>query len=134
MSDVLDYVSSELQKYIVKLDDFRIGKTIGAGPTGEVFYAYHSPTGTICAVKKLILKKLEGRHLKKFCRELEVLAKVDHDNVLPFIGWTASFPYAIVTKYAENGSLYDALRKKNRKEKLTPTEKTKIAMGISFGM
>ncbi|KAH0791766.1 TKL family protein kinase [Histomonas meleagridis] len=127
------HVSSSLSKYIVKLSDFRLGKTLGAGPSGEVIYAFHSPTGKICAIKKLILRKLEGKHLKQFCRELEVLVRLDHPNILPFMGWTSKFPYAIVTEFAENGSLYAALRQKKH-TKLTPTMKTKIAIGIANGM
>lgn len=128
--DILENVSPILQDFLINLDDFRFGKTIGQGGCGKVYVAVHTPTGRKCAVKKLFMKELKGKNMVSFCRELEVLVKCDSYFVVPFFGWTASFPYSVVTEYIPNGSLFSALRQKG----LSPTQKTLVAMGVAAGM
>jgi len=134
MSDVFDSVSPLLQSYVVKLEDFKFGKKIGEGGFGEVFYGVHEPTNHKCAIKKLFLKELSGSNLKLFCREAEVLSKANNYFCLQFLGWTSHYPFAFITDYIPNGSLFSALRHKESSPDLTPTDKTIIAIGVAKGM
>ena len=134
MINIRDHVSPILQKFIVNSDDFKLGKMIGQGGYGKVFLATHIPTGKKCAYKRLFMKELTGKNLISFFREIEVLVKCDNFFVLPFYGWVQNYPYSIVTEYVPNGSLFHALRHKENSPKLTPTNKTLIAIGIANGM
>ena len=134
MSDILKHVSPILQKFIVKYEDFKLGKLIGQGAFGKVYLGVHIPTKKKCAVKKLFIKDLQGQDLISFCREIEVLVKSDNVFVLPFFGWSPTFPYIIVTQYIPNGSLFSALHHKPLAPQLSATNKTLIAIGIASGM
>ncbi|OHS94198.1 TKL family protein kinase [Tritrichomonas foetus] len=132
--NITKHVSPILQQFIVKYEDFKIGKMIGQGAFGKVYYAVHLPTKKKCAVKKLFMKELTGQDMISFCREIEVLVKCDNVFVLPFFGWSATFPYIIVTQYIPNGSLFNALHHRPLAPQLSATNKTLIAIGIASGM
>lgn len=134
MSSIYDHVSPILQKFIVKYDDFKIGKLIGQGAYGKVYYAVHKPTKKKCAVKKLFIQEMAGQDLISYCREVEVLVKCDNAFVLPFYGWSATFPYIIITQHIPNGSLFSALHHRPLAPTLSATNKTLIAIGIASGM
>ncbi|KAK8884699.1 hypothetical protein M9Y10_043818 [Tritrichomonas musculus] len=131
---IYDHVSPILQKFIVKYDDFKIGKLIGQGAYGKVYYAIHKPTQKKCAVKKLFIQEMAGPDLVSYCREVEVLVKCDNAFVLPFYGWSATFPYIIITQHIPNGSLFSALHHRPQAPTLSATNKTLIAIGIASGM
>ncbi|OHS97846.1 TKL family protein kinase [Tritrichomonas foetus] len=130
----LEKILSGLGNFIVKLEDFRIDKVIGSGGFGEVYHAIHLKSGTECAVKKLNFESLEGKHLKYFVREVNVLSKCNYRFLLPFLGFTNSAPFTIITKYIKNGSLFNALRNKEEYPMIDGTQLTKIAIGVSRGM
>lgn len=134
MSSIYDHVSPILQKFIVKYDDFKIGKLIGQGAYGKVYYAVHKPTKKKCAVKKLFIQEMAGQDLISYCREVEVLVKCDNAFILPFYGWSATFPYIIITQHIPNGSLFSALHHRPLAPSLSATNKTLIAIGIANGM
>lgn len=134
MNEILKNVSPILQKFIVKYDDFKIGKLIGQGAFGKVYYAVHKPTKKKCAVKKLFIHEMAGQDLISYCREVEVLVKCDSPFILPFYGWSTTFPYIIVTEHIPNGSLFSALHHRPLAPQLSATNKTLIAIGIASGM
>ena len=127
-----DSMVKDLQRFMVQRSDFKVEKLIATGGFGKVYLAIYIPTGCRCAVKELNYEKLEGRNLTFFIREVRILALCDNFFLLPFVGFTAEFPFTIVTEYIPNGSLYDALQ--NSQRKLDGTEKTIIALGIACGM
>lgn len=134
MTNIINQVGEFLQGYVVKLDDFEMGRKIGEGGFGVVYLAKHRESGKQCAIKKLYLKEMTGQNLILFRREAEILAKVDSLFCLPFYGWTASYPFSIVTEFVPKGTLFNALRHKDGSPDLTPTNKTIISMGIARGM
>lgn len=134
MEESSEQILSTLGDYIIEIEDFRIEETIGSGAFGEVYRAVHLQSGTECAVKKLFFDVLLGKNLKYFVREVQVLSKCHNVFLLPFLGFTNSAPFTIVTEYIPNGSLFNSLNDKQGAKKLTPTDKTIIAMGIAHGM
>ena len=128
-------VTPLLRSFIVCIEDFDIGKKLGTGAFGEVFIGTHEPTGYECAIKKLLFRELVDDDLVLFKREIEILIKCQNPFCLPIVGWTAYYPYSIITQYEKNGSLYDHLyRKKYQKHPLKPTELSFIMYGIAAGM
>ena len=118
----------------MSLDDFECGKPIGEGAFAKVYSGIHKATGIDVAVKLLFAQKLEEEDKVDFLRETSVMAQVSDLFVLPFLGWTATQPYAIITQLAPNGSLFNALRGKPGSPEMTPTLKTKLMIGIAKGM
>ena len=134
MEEGLEEMKMHLASFIVNLKDYKEERTLGKGAYGKVYLATNAKNGQKYAVKELFIEHLEGRQLKLFCREVQILAKCHNMFLLPLHGFTLTHPYSIVTEYISNGSLYEALRHRPASPTLTPTNKTIIAMGIAHGM
>lgn len=134
MSDDTFNVSPTLRNFILKPTDFKIGKLIGQGNSGNVYLATHLHTGKKCSYKELFMERLKGKEKIHFSREIEILVKCDNMFVLKFYGWTSEYPYSIITEYIPNGSLFNALKHQPDSPNLSPTNKTLIAIGIANGM
>ena len=115
-------------------DDLSFDKQIGAGAYGDVFLGRVISTGETVAIKRLHVTTMSARSSEIFGREIATLASTQHRFVLPFVGYTKSAPFCIVTKYAVNGSLFSALHDNPRELSLGPTELSVIAYGIANGM
>ncbi|OHT11076.1 TKL family protein kinase [Tritrichomonas foetus] len=124
----------ELARYLVSLDDFEMQKEIGIGGYGRVFLARQKSNGKQVAIKEWIIENLTGRKLLYFCREIEIFSKNDHPFLLPFIGFTATPPYSIITEYMQNGSLHSMISDKKQNTVFSPDQKNMIAIGIAGGM
>ena len=127
-------VLESIGEYAVSCDDFEMKKTIGRGAYGEVFFAVHRETGKKVAVKRLTLEQLDGQQLLYFCREVMVLANCNNYFLLPFLGFSPTPPYAIVTQYVSRGSLFDALRHRPNSPRLGPQDKLLAIMAMARGM
>lgn len=132
--ELIEEANPHLRQYLVSLDDFTIGRSIGEGAFGKVYLGTHKATGLECAIKELIAETLEDRDKVEFIRETSVLAECNDMFLLPFLGWTAEKPYSIITQFAPNGSLFDALRKKGKAPELTGTMRTIIMIGVARAM
>lgn len=130
----MEYLKNHLSGFIVTLDNYKVIRSIGKGGFGEVFEAEDVTNHNLVAVKKLLTNKLEGKQLKFFCREVEILSQTDNPFVLPFHGFTVTYPFSIITQFIPNYTLFDALRHKPNSPLLSPTHKTLIAMAIANGM
>ncbi|KAK8852969.1 hypothetical protein M9Y10_017966 [Tritrichomonas musculus] len=127
-------VQERIVDYKIKHEDLETLRLIGSGAYGEVFEGIYKPTQEKVAIKKLIIIKSDARSEELYRREVDVLSKVKHPYLLPFIGYTDTEPFCIVTKYIPNGSLYDHLHRDTNEHDLTGTELTVIAYGIASGM
>ena len=132
--ELISEASPNLRRFLVSLDEFEKGKAIGEGAFGKVYLGVHKPTGIECGIKILLATHLEERDKVDLLRETGVMAEVSDLFVLPFLGWTATYPYAVITQYASGGCLFNALRGKEGSPKLTPTVKTIIMIGVAKGM
>ena len=127
-------LEEKLKHFLVDISDFDIQQQIGKGGFGEVFYGIHNLTGRKVAIKKLYLEKLEGKMFVCYIWEVEVLVSYNKQFLIPFIGYSNSTPYIIVTEYVPSGSLFQALRHKSGSPFLNGARKTLIALGIIHGM
>ena len=125
--------SVEESGLVVDLKDFEFGDIIGKGGFGEVRRAIHRSTGRDVAVKQIFSERLEGSRLRRYIGEIKTMSKCNNMFLVPFVGFTASPPYTIVTEYMSNGALDNYTRNKNS-VKLNGTQLTAIAIGISYGM
>ncbi|KAF0701310.1 Aste57867_8160 [Aphanomyces stellatus] len=99
--------------YEVKLPEVHLVKQLAIGPFSEVYAGVWR--GTKVGVKLLMPKETyqEGvaEAVKNFRREIWVMSRLDHPNVLQLIGASlTSSCYVLIMEYMANGSLYDYLR------------------------
>lgn len=93
------------------VNDYELLKLLGKGGMGEVFLAYHRPTGRLVALKVMnIFNKQLGA---RFAREINIMKKVSHENVLCHIDSgqekSSGKPY-LVMEHASRGCLDDLLK------------------------
>ena len=122
---------------VVNIQDFTFVKELGRGGCGEVWLGVHNKSEEQFAIKKLYVdleipvKKKFSEHYK---REVEILAQCQFPCVLHLFGYTLSEPFCIITPFISGGSLFDHLIKRSLYPPLDPTQKTIIAMGITYAM
>ena len=108
-------------------DMFEIKQVIGSGTFGSVHVGILAGTFKKVAVKVLNSKKLGGRQLETFKREVWTMATLNHPNILKLIGVTLTPPFCIITELLKC-SLYDRLKY------LSATKRSLIALKISQAM
>lgn len=88
------------------LGNYRVLDEIGRGGMGQVFKAEHVLMGRIVAVKVLPLAKSTPRTEAAFQREIRMLARFDHENVVRALdaGYDGSVHY-LVTEYVPGPDL-----------------------------
>ena len=128
----LAILAEQLPEYVRKPEQFEFLSEIGKGGFGKVHLAKFKETGELCAYKEIFEKRLEGRQFRHYIDEALTMSKCHNPFVLELFGFTIQPPYAIITPYMKGGSLSELFAKK--KVKLSPTDKTIIAMGIAYGM
>ena len=133
MSQGLFELSERLRDGLVDINSFQYERILGRGGFGEVWKAKHIPTGRDCAVKKLFMEQGDEISLEMFVREVNILYECNHLFLLNLFGFNTIPNFIIVTPYISNGSLFDYVSSRSNKN-LSPTSKTLIAMGISYGM
>ena len=89
--------------------DIKLGKELGRGAYGTVFAA--TLRGQNVAVKKLNSQNIDDKKLADFKKEVEIMSKLRHPNVLLFMGaCTQPGNLMIVTELMPKGSLRDLLK------------------------
>ncbi|GAB2220030.1 hypothetical protein Droror1_Dr00007672 [Drosera rotundifolia] len=124
---------------IIKNADLEEHRELGTGTYGTVYHG--TWRGSAVAIKRIKNSCFSGRSseqdllTKDFWREAQILSKFHHPNVVAFYGIVldgAGRTLATVTEYMVNGSLRNALIKKDRT--LDRRKKLLIAMDAAFGM
>lgn len=94
-------------------EDLDYQDQIGEGSTATVFKAFmQGSIGRVqVAVKEIHAKgQIDMATLQAVQRELFVLSRVDHDNILRFIGMVSSrLPVCLILEYCAGGSLFELL-------------------------
>lgn len=121
-------------RFRIEQNELVFEKLIGAGACGEVWLGIYIPKQLRVAIKKLFSVEFNDNEFKSWVREIEIHATLQNQFLLPFIGYTSTHPYSIVTPEMSNGSLYDAIHNPDSPIKLNGTELTKIGYGIACGM
>ncbi|XP_013604936.1 PREDICTED: serine/threonine-protein kinase EDR1 [Brassica oleracea var. oleracea] len=111
--------------------DLVIGERIGLGSYGEVYNADWN--GREVAVKKFLDQDFSGAALAEFRREVRIMRRLRHPNVVFFLGAVTRPPnLSIVTEFLPRGSLYRILHRP--KSQIDERRRIKMALDVAMGM
>ena len=107
---------NELKIRQISLGDYIIKETIGKGTFSKVKLGINKITGENVAIKILDKSKIkEKEDLNRIIREMNILSKMDHKNVIKvFQTLEDSENYLIIMEYCEGGELFNYIVKKGR--------------------
>ncbi len=91
----------------VLLGRFRVQKVLGEGAFGKVYLAKDEQLNRLVAIKISKEIILDKNVLDSFLSEAQMLAKLDHPNIVPVhdVGNSATEGFFIISKYLEGGTL-----------------------------
>ncbi|XP_022767170.1 serine/threonine-protein kinase CTR1-like isoform X3 [Durio zibethinus] len=129
--------SRELALEVDDLDipwsDLVLRERIGSGSFGIVHRAEWN--GSDVAVKILMEQDLHAERIKEFLREVAIMKRLRHPNIVLFMGAVTQPPnLSIVTEYLSRGSLYGLLHKPGVKEMLDERRRLSMAYDVAKGM
>ena len=102
------------------ISDFNIIKEIGNGSYGKVYLAMHKKTKAKYAIKAIDKLNMNNQQEKTcFNREVEIMYKVDHPNIVKLYSHFEDSKYCyLIMQYIPNGSAYDLMKKSANKPNL----------------
>ncbi|KAL0589680.1 hypothetical protein ABG067_002229 [Albugo candida] len=118
----------------LNISEIKLGKSIGSGRSGHTFESYWR--GTRVAVKvvdcSIHTDQMAQEILNEFQREITIVSKLRHPNVILFLGATICPPrYCLVFEYMANGTLSDLIH--SRRGLLDFFQIVKdVAMGMNY--
>ncbi|KAB2023666.1 hypothetical protein ES319_D06G034100v1 [Gossypium barbadense] len=117
----------------ISWDELRIKERVGAGSFGTVHRAeWH---GSDVAVKVLTVQDFHDDQLKEFLREVAIMKRVRHPNVVLFMGAVTKRPHlSIVTEYLPRGSLYRLIHRPSAGETLDQRRRLRMALDVTKGI
>ncbi|KAE8719046.1 Serine/threonine-protein kinase CTR1 [Hibiscus syriacus] len=129
--------SRELALEVDDLDipwsDIVLRERIGAGSFGTVHRAEWN--GSDVAVKILMEQDLYAERFKEFLREVAIMKRLRHPNIVLFMGAVTQPPnLSIVTEYLSRGSLFRLLHKPGVREVLDERRRLSMACDVAKGM
>ena len=100
-----------------KISDFDIKKELGSGAFGHVYLVVHKQTNAQYAIKAIDKRnKMNVEETPYFKREIEVMYKVHHPNVVKLYGHFEDNNYCyFLMEYISKGNLYGLIPKDNKK-------------------
>ena len=122
---------NEWDPWEIPPEEFRVDHKIGSGITAEVYHGIWR--GTPVAIKQIKLgSKLNPKIVEAFKRELTVMVRCRHPNLVLFMGAaTISPPIRLISEFCEGGTLFDLLHNKPEVE-LCWKQKMKILLIFSL--
>lgn len=117
----------------ISWDELHIKERIGAGSFGTVHRAeWH---GSDVAVKVLTDQDFLDDQLKEFLREVAIMKRVRHPNVVLFMGAVTKRPHlSIVTEYLPRGSLFRLIHSTAAGEILDKRKRLRMALDVAKGL
>ena len=92
-------------------DVFESTKPLGKGGYGKVFQVRNKITGKLYACKKL--SKLVVKNLEKFRREIDILIKMDHPNIIKLYDvYESNNSLYLIMEECHGGELFDRIIKR----------------------
>jgi len=92
---------------------YTLGEPIGEGISSVVLHATHNESGKVYAVKCVDKSNLSAEDMEDVEKEVEILKRLDHDNLLHLIDYFSEEHYFfIVTELVEGGELFDRIVEK----------------------
>jgi serine/threonine protein kinase len=125
------HIKQQMIHWEIGIDEIELKKKIGVGSSCEVWCGNYRRTPI--AVKKLKIESMSERSLKEFGREISVLCRLRHPNVLMFIGAHIHNPFYIITELCTGGDLFSLLHKQ-KDVFISWEQKLKMCLDISRGM
>ena len=90
------------------LDYYEVVKQLGKGGYGKVYEVKNKKTGEIRACKHL--SKLNIKNLEKFRREIEILKKMDHPNIIKlFEVFESDRSIYLIMEECKGGEIFDKI-------------------------
>lgn len=119
----------------IMVHELEFGESVGSGVTAEVFRGtWKSLT---VAIKQIYIQKGSKQELKQqvcFTREVSVLSKVNHVNLVKFYGVCfAERPLRLVTEFCEGDTLFDLLHS-NENVQLVWSQQLKMCTDVAKAM
>lgn len=112
-------------------EDLVLGERIGLGSYGEVYHADWN--GTEVAVKKFLDQDFSGAALDEFRREVRIMRRLRHPNVVLFMGAVTRPPnLSIITEFLPRGSLYRIIHRPHCQ--IDEKRRIKMALDVAKGM
>uniref|UniRef100_A0A0D9W9B0 non-specific serine/threonine protein kinase n=1 Tax=Leersia perrieri TaxID=77586 RepID=A0A0D9W9B0_9ORYZ len=117
----------------ISWDELELKERVGAGSFGTVYRAdWH---GSDVAVKVLTDQDVGEAQLKEFLREIAIMKRVRHPNVVLFMGAVTKCPHlSIVTEYLPRGSLFRLINKASAGEMLDLRRRLRMALDVAKGI
>ncbi|CAN4118854.1 unnamed protein product [Withania somnifera] len=123
----------DIEEFNIPWNDLVLKEKIGAGSFGTVHRADWQ--GSEVAVKILMEQDFDAERLKEFLREVAIMKRLRHPNIVLFMGAVIQPPnLSIVTEYLSRGSLYRLLRKPGAREALDERRRLCMAYDVANGM
>jgi len=121
------------ESWRINFRELRFGRRIGVGNVGEVYRGTYK--GQVVAIKKLLSTWVDDADMvERFRDEIVLMASMNHNNVLRFIGAVVdqhAGNICLVTELCERGTLHDVLRSD---EPLSWQRRLKMARDVACGM
>ncbi|KAJ9557593.1 hypothetical protein OSB04_012207 [Centaurea solstitialis] len=127
----IDPVIDDVGDCEIPWEDLVIGERIGLGSYGEVYHADWN--GTEVAVKKFLDQDFSGAALAEFKREVRIMQRLRHPNVVLFMGAVTRPPnLSIITEFLPRGSLYRIIHRPH--SQIDEKRRIKMALDVAKGM
>uniref|UniRef100_A0A915Q6D0 Protein kinase domain-containing protein n=1 Tax=Setaria digitata TaxID=48799 RepID=A0A915Q6D0_9BILA len=113
--EILQLRASLCNQFHLSLTDVDFQEAIGSGSFGKVYKGTYR--GKIVAIKRYRAVAFGSKsEVDMFCREVSILSKLQHPNVINFVGACLDDPsqFAIITEFLVNGSLFSLLHEQKR--------------------
>ena len=95
-----------MEKYI-RVDNFCLLKKIGEGKVADVFLGSDTKCNELVAIKRIERNNLTEHGIKNIRRELEILHKMNHQNIVSLKNYRKSANhYYIILEYCNGGDLF----------------------------
>ncbi|GMI84991.1 ENHANCED DISEASE RESISTANCE 1 [Hibiscus trionum] len=122
---------ADVSKCEIPWEDLDTGERIGIGSYGEVYHADWNDTEV--AVKKFLDQDFSGAALAEFKREVRIMRRLRHPNVVLFMGAVTRPPnLSIITEFLPRGSLFKILHRPH--SQIDEKRRIKMALDVARGM
>ena len=122
----------EFKQYFIDPDDYELKRMMWNTSVASVYQGICKSTGQIVSIKKMTKSTFTKESFDAFKREISIMIHTTHFAFAPFIGFTCSDPFYIVTNFMNGETLFQRIHAS--KKVLTGTKMTIIALGIAYGM
>lgn len=113
--------------------DLVLKERLGGGSFGTVHLAEWQ--GTDVAVKILVDQDAVGEQMKELKREILILKRLRHPNIVLFMGAVTKRPrLSIVTEYLPRGTLFKLLHNPKAREILDEKRRMRMALDVARGL